>query len=157
MSCAMYWLAWNKETQWQRTPAVPPPWLTPYPGTSRSHHHGHRDPLWPCAPGPGRRIRWGTHHAVGRAERTFTPTLHLANSIYSRLAFISDNKSPTFPFSNLLTLFLLVIMGRSPVSPRSPNRLRNTVASVPLPLTSPVQIVTRYFITEERNRDSVGH
>lgn len=53
----------------------------------------------------------------------------------------------TLPFSNLLTLFLLVIMSRSPVSPRSPMTLRKTLASVPPPPTLPVQMVTRYFIT----------
>lgn len=35
------------------------------------------------------------------------------------------------------------------MSPRSPITLRKTVASVPLPLTVPVQIVTRYFITKK--------
>lgn len=53
----------------------------------------------------------------------------------------------TLPFSNLLTLFLLIIIRRSPVSPRSPMMLRKTLASVPLPLTFPVQMVTRYFST----------
>ena len=57
------------------------------------------------------------------------------------------NNTLTFPFSNLLTLFLLIIMSRSPVSPRSPITLRKTLASVPLPPTSPVQMVTRYLIT----------
>ncbi len=65
------------------------------------------------------------------------------------------NDALTLPFSNLLTLFLLMIIRRSPVSPRSPITLRKTLASVPLPLTLPVQMVTRYFITEKDNRE--GH
>lgn len=61
----------------------------------------------------------------------------------------------TLPFSNLLTLFLLVIMSRSPVSPRSPMMLRKTLASVPPPPTLPVQMVTRYFITEKDRRRQI--
>ena len=65
----------------------------------------------------------------------------------------SDNdvlKVPTFPFSNLLTLFLQLTSHRSPVSPWSPIRFRNTDASVPLPPTVPVQTVTLYLITAEQ-------
>lgn len=67
---------------------------------------------------------------------------------FSRIKLISWADDLTLPFSNLLTLFLLIIMRRSPVSPRSPITLRKTLASVPLPLTLPVQMVMRYFITE---------
>lgn len=66
----------------------------------------------------------------------------------------------TLPFSNLLTLFLLVTMSLSPVSPSSPMMLRKTLASVPLPPTLPVQMVTRYFSTETEKTDSrlvAGH
>lgn len=59
---------------------------------------------------------------------------------------------PTFPFSNLLTLFLQLTSCRSPVSPWSPIRFRKTDASVPLPPIVPVQTVTLYLITaEEKN------
>lgn len=67
---------------------------------------------------------------------------------FQRLLSVKDEL--TLPLSNLLTLFLLIIMSRFPVSPRSPIILRKTVASVPLPLTSPVQMVARYFITKKR-------
>lgn len=43
-------------------------------------------------------------------------------------------------------------MSLSPVSPRSPIILRKTLASVPPPLTLPVQMVTRYFSTETEKR-----
>lgn len=46
-------------------------------------------------------------------------------------------------------------MRRSPVSPRSPITLRKTLASVPPPLTLPVQMVTRYFITETDKRGQI--
>lgn len=46
-------------------------------------------------------------------------------------------------------------MSLSPVSPRSPTMLRKTLASVPPPLTLPVQMVTRYFITEKHKRRQV--
>lgn len=58
----------------------------------------------------------------------------------------------TLPFSNLLTLFLLVIMSLSPVSPRSPMTLRKTLASVPPPLMLPVLMVMRYFVTKAQNQ-----
>lgn len=57
---------------------------------------------------------------------------------------------PTFPFSNLLMLFLQLTSCRSPVSPWSPIRFRKTDASVPLPPTVPVQTVTLYLITAEQ-------
>ena len=57
---------------------------------------------------------------------------------------------PTFPFSNLLMLFLQLTSCRSPVSPWSPIRFRKTDASVPLPPTVPVQTVTLYLITTEK-------
>lgn len=44
-------------------------------------------------------------------------------------------------------------MSLSPMSPRSPMILRKTLASVPPPLTLPVQMVTRYFITVKGNRE----
>lgn len=61
----------------------------------------------------------------------------------------------TFPFSNLLTLFLQLMSCRSPVSPWSPIRQRKTDASVPLPPTFPVQTVTLYFITTEHKHNSL--
>jgi len=67
------------------------------------------------------------------------------------------NNALTLPFSNLLTLFLLINMSLSPVSPRSPMTLRKTLASVPLPLTLPVQMVTRYFITRKKHKGRGGH
>lgn len=57
------------------------------------------------------------------------------------------NQGPTFPFSNLLTLFLQLTSHRSPVSPWLPIRFRKTDASVPLPPIVPVQTVTLYLIT----------
>lgn len=60
--------------------------------------------------------------------------------------------SLTFPFSNLFTLFLQLTRHRSPESPWSPIRFRKTDASVPLPLTVPVQTVTLYLITETQNQ-----
>lgn len=60
-------------------------------------------------------------------------------------------KVPTFPFSNLLILFLQFTSCRSPVSPWSPIRLRKTDASVPLPLTVPVQTVILYLMTAENH------
>lgn len=61
----------------------------------------------------------------------------------------------TFPFSNLLTLFLQLTSQRSPVSPCSPIRLRKTEASVPLPLTFPVHTVTLYLTTGTQNRPAI--
>lgn len=58
---------------------------------------------------------------------------------------------PTFPFSNLLTLFLQLTSSRFPLSPLSPIRFRKTDASVPLPPTVPVQTVTLYLTTTEQD------
>lgn len=138
-------LAWNRETQWPSTLAGPPPWPSPYRGTNHSLRRGHRDRRALCAPGPRTQTQWETHRAEGRHRETRFKTLaaHFPDIL------LSVDDALTLPFSNLLTLFLLMIMSRSPVSPRSPITLRKTLASVPLPLTLPVQIVTRYFITEK--------
>ena len=89
----------------------------------------------------------------GKTERKLRKNVCNTQNFYLFTHSFLNNNSLTFPFSNLLTLFLLINMRRSPVSPKSPIILRKTLASVPLPLTLPVQIVTRYFITEERKRE----